>query len=236
MPGTFWCRFDIFKVMLERYNLEQDGINKREAKIIDTRSRELQRVILEDARVIELLSKLSSHHHDTYLHSLRVGLLSIDLGYEGQLDESKINALGYAAHLHDIGKSKIDLNILDKKERLDEGERSEIKKHIRRGFVILTNFENEEIKMIVAQHHEYQPGSYPRTDLDRRKEDRDDERRSDNSDIDYLGEIIAVSDMVDALTSSRAYKEPLPIGEVERILRTEFLGDPLLIDRVLKRY
>lgn len=236
MPGTFWCRFDIFKVMLERYNLEQDGINKREAKIIDTRSRELQRVILEDTRVIELLSKLSSHHHDTYLHSLRVGLLSIDLGYEGQLDESKINVLGYAAHLHDIGKSKIDLNILDKKDRLDEGERYEIKKHIRRGFVILTDFENEEIKMIVAQHHEYQPGSYPRTDLDRRKEDRDDERRSDNSDIDYLGEIIAVSDMVDALTSSRAYKEPLPIGEVERILRTEFLGDPLLIDRVLKRY
>ena len=222
--------------MLEGHDLEQGSINKREAKIMDIRSRELQRVILKDTRVIELLSELNSHHHDTYLHSLRVGLLSIDLGYEGQLNESKINVLGYAAHLHDIGKTKIGLNILDKKERLDEGERSEIKKHIRRGFVILTDFENEEIKMIVAQHHEYQPGSYPRTDLDRRKEDRDDERRSDNSDIDYLGEIIAISDMVDALTSSRAYKEPLPIEEVEKILRTEFLGDSSLIDRVLKRY
>ena len=222
--------------MLEGHDLEQGSINKREAKIMDIRSRELQRVILKDTRVIELLSELNSHHHDTYLHSLRVGLLSIDLGYEGQLNESKINVLGYAAHLHDIGKTKINLNIIDKKDRLDEGERFEIKKHIRRGVVILTDFENEEVKMIVAQHHEYQPESYPREHLNRRKEDRGNERRLDNSDIDYLGEIIAVSDMVDALISTRAYKEPLPIGEVERILRTEFLGDSSLIDRVLKRY
>ena len=203
---------------------------------MDERSLELQRVILEDPRVIELISKLYTHHHDTYLHSLRVGLLSIDLGYEERLNEGKINVLGYAAHLHDVGKTKIDLNILDKKDRLDERERSEIKKHVRRGVVILSDFEMEEVKMIIAQHHEYQPGSYPRFHLDRRKEERSDERRSNNSDVDYLGEIISISDMVDALTSTRAYKESLPIEEVERILRSEFLGDSSLINKVLKRY
>jgi HD-GYP domain-containing protein (c-di-GMP phosphodiesterase class II) len=216
--------------MSEKNIPEQGDLNKKEIKITDKRSGELQRVILEDFR------ELKQHHHDTYLHSLRVGLLSIDLGYEEKLDENKINILGYAAHLHDVGKTTIDLSILDKKDKLNENERSEIKEHVRRGIMMLNNFEMKDVKMIMMQHHEYQAGPYPRLYSDRRKENRHNERRLNNLDTDYLGEIIAISDMADALIFPRVYKEPLPIKEVEKILRSEFRGNPALIRRVLNRF
>jgi len=221
--------------MAETSKSEQTGSNKIEVNIIDERSRELQRIILEDPRVIELLSQLDQHHHDTYLHSLRVGLLSIDIGYEEQLDENQIEVLGYAANLHDIGKTEMALSLLDKKDKLTETERSEMNKHVNEGISILRASGMKVAKRILAQHHEYQPESYPRSQSDRKKEYLGKEKRSNNSDTDHLGEILAISDMVDALTSARAYKEPLSREEVEIILRSDFSGDPSLIEKVLSR-
>ncbi len=211
-------------------------MTQRVNKVFGASSLKIQEAILLDPHVIELLKDLSEHHHDTYFHSLRVGLLSIDLGYEEQLEGRKILTLGLAAHLHDVGKKKIELSIIDKKAALDEKEYSKIKTHARQGFIALSEPEMEEVRSVVIQHHEFQPVSYPRTHTDRRDDVREKERRSDHAELNHLGEILAISDTFDALTSRRAYKAPMPIEEVEQILRDQFRGDPSLINKVLRRF
>lgn len=221
--------------MTEEFVPENKELKKIEVAILDDKSRKLQKVILEDDRVAGLLKELDQYHHDTYLHILRVGILGLDLGIEEKMNEDDLTILGLASHLHDVGKMEIDLSILDKKDKLDEIERSEIKTHVRKGFVVLTDLQIDLAKRIMAQHHEYQPEAYPRTLEDRRKKERDSERRNNDEIVDHLGQILAIADMTDALTSARAYKEPLSKEKVEEILRSEFLGDPVLIERVLSR-
>lgn len=206
-----------------------------EILILDPRSHEFQEAVLNDPRVTELLEKLKEHDEDTYLHSLKVGLYSIDLGYSLNLDEERLAILGCAANLHDIGKLKIDLNILDKEGGLTAEERTHIKTHT--GFVRDIMGENnfQEAMRIAVSHHEHQADPYPRSHRERRADERGNDRRSHDEEMEFLGEIIAAADMMDALVSVRAYKDALPKDKVIEIIKSEFRGDPDLIDKIIDR-
>ena len=89
---------------------------------------------------------LKAHHYETYQHSLRVGLLSIDLGYENFDLEEDLKILGSAGLLHDIGKLKVPLSILTKEAELTEEERTILSAHPRWGFLELKEPESGAVK------------------------------------------------------------------------------------------
>ena len=206
-------------------------------KIFYPESAVLVSKLVQEDKVRTLLGKLKSDQRSIYEHSLRVALLSLDLGFENQLDQPDLNYLGYAGLLHDIGKVSLPADILSKRTVLNSTDRASLNEHTRLGFLALESFEPEIVKHIVVAHHEYQNKPYPRNGIDRRKAERSTPgRRSNRSQEAALAQIVAAADMFDALTSQRSYKEALNKSDTEMILREQFTGDALFINQVLQRY
>jgi putative nucleotidyltransferase with HDIG domain len=134
---------------------------------------------------------------DTYTagHSQRVSDMALKVCMLIGLNEKSTEQIHIAAHLHDIGKIGVPDAVLNKAERLTEKEWEEIKKHPITGAEILSKSRHlNELKDIVLYHHErYDGKGYP--------EGLQGER------IPVGARIIAICDSIDAMTSSRSYRE-----------------------------
>ena len=131
----------------------------------------------------------------TAKHSGRVAKIADILGRALSLSESELLTLDEAAKLHDIGKIKVDVKILQKPERLTDEEFAEIKKHTVYGFAMISP-ENDMIAGLILSHHERWDGNgYP--------------NGLSGCNIPYLSRIIAVADSIDAMMSDRCYRKAL---------------------------
>lgn len=110
--------------------------------------------------------------------------------------------------MHDIGKTNIPKEILNKPDILSEEEFKEVRKHPRYGYDILK--ENDNISSVVRNavysHHENEDGTgYP--------------RGLTSDKIHLFAKIIHIADVYDALTARRSYKEPLnPADALEYLM------------------
>jgi HD-GYP domain-containing protein (c-di-GMP phosphodiesterase class II) len=84
-------------------------------KIFYPESAVLVSKLVQEDKVRTLLEKLKSDQRSIYEHSLRVAILSLDLGFENQLEKPDLYYLGYAGLLHDIGKVSLPADILSKR-------------------------------------------------------------------------------------------------------------------------
>lgn len=162
--------------------------------------------------LISCLSKVRSISEYTYSHSLNVSMLCALLGSWLNLSSTDIEQLTYCGLLHDIGKSKIPREILNKPDTLTGKEFEEIKKHPVIGYKILENTEgiSKDIAMGVLMHHEREDGSgYP--------------LNLKSSQIHYYAKVVAVVDIYDAMTSNRVYKKRQPPFDVLEMYESEYL-------------
>lgn len=145
---------------------------------------------------------------DTYTagHSCRVAKIAHILGNALNLCKEDMEMLDEASELHDIGKTRLDIKILNKPGRLTDNEFNEVKKHSCYGYLIVKP-ENEMIANIVLAHHErYDGRGYP--------------NGLSGDMIPFLSRIIAVADSLDAMSSDRCYRKALPwavcIDEIDK--------------------
>lgn len=151
--------------------------------------------ILENRDAIYNLLTLRGYDYYTYTHSVNVGALSIGLGIAINLQRDDIEKLGMGAILHDIGKSAISHEILNKQGKLDDFEYKVMRNHVIEGEKILRTHKEvpEESFAAVLQHHEKLTGKgYP--------------FQLSGNDIKLFGRITAIADCYDALTTQRPYK------------------------------
>lgn len=128
-------------------------------------------------------------------HSGRVAKIADILGRALSLSESELLTLDEAAKLHDVGKIKVDIKILQKPSRLTDEEFAEIKKHTVYGFALISP-KDEMIASLILSHHERWDGSgYP--------------NGLSGCNIQYLSRVIAVADSIDAMMSDRCYRKAL---------------------------
>jgi putative nucleotidyltransferase with HDIG domain len=196
--------------------------------------------LMTDAQIRPLLTRLRDYHEETYQHSLRVCLLSLDLGIQLHLSPSDLWYLGRASLLHDIGKLDIPSDILNKPSALTAHELKIMRQHVRLGFWVIQSMEHdlpdyEVVKKIAVAHHEFSTTPYPRSHTARMRKSAPAERRNIDQTIHYLSQIVAIADMTDALHSARAYKRGFSRTEIELILRREFQGDSILVDYAMWR-
>lgn len=178
---------------------------------------ELEKAYLES---IETL-RYTVEAKDTYTrgHSDRVAEYSYLIGKYLGLPEEDLKKLKLGGLFHDIGKIGIPESILLKTERLTDDEYSEIKNHPTIGAHILSNATMfQDIIPIVKHHHERFDGKgYP--------------SKLKGDEIPYLARIATIADTYDAMTSKRAYREPLSLDivkeEFEKNAGTQF--DPELV-------
>lgn len=145
--------------------------------------------------VVSLLLLLNNSDSYTYQHSVQVGMLSYYIAnWMGLSDEESIK-VGHSGFLHDIGKCKIDHDILNKPEKLTKEEFEEVKRHTTYGYEIIKNStEDENIALGALDHHERMDGSgYP--------------HGKKGEEISLYGRIIAIADIYSAMISSRVYQK-----------------------------
>lgn len=133
----------------------------------------------------------------TYCHSVNVAMLSLLLGRQIGVDEATMPALVEAALLHDIGKTRIPLEIVKKPGGLTRRERSMIEAHTTFGAEILMQTDGlRPLTPVVAleHHRSVVGGGYP--DLGSRPPH-------------VMSQVVSVADIYEALTGARSYQDPM---------------------------
>jgi HD-GYP domain-containing protein (c-di-GMP phosphodiesterase class II) len=199
-------------VMMENLLQKPSAENIRESKkaIAD-----IVELILKDDDAANCLIRITDHDYYTYTHSVNVGFWSVSLAkvvfrnsYAHDMHE-----LGAGFFLHDIGKVRINQDIITKPGRLTEEEMKEMQRHPALGFHILDEARQltEESKAIVLQHHERFDGAgYP--------------RGLRGGEIHVYAKICSIADVFDALTSDRSYRKGSTPFEALKIMKNQMIG------------
>lgn len=165
--------------------------------------------LLFESFINTLAASIDARDKITAGHSNRVKLYAMLIVEALGLDEKTKELIEKAATLHDIGKIGIRDSVLQKEGKLTPEEYKHIQEHVQITHNILDKIcmteDFKQISEIACSHHEKYDGSgyY---------------RHLQGEDIPYGGRILAVSDVFDAITSKRHYRDKMPIGNVINIL------------------
>lgn len=162
--------------------------------------RETASLISFQQTTIEFFDMLHNMRHATdsiYAHSLNVGLISRMIGIWLDFPADALDTLTLAGLLHDIGKTKVPEEVLNKQSRLSDEEFTLVRQHPQYGYDILKKQPlDSHIKKSALMHHERCDGSgYP--------------LGLTYEEIDDYALIIAIADVYDAMTAARSYRDPL---------------------------
>lgn len=197
---------DIFD-LAEKNELTQQSATQV-VKELDTVVDQLVDTLASDKKSLVNIADLKSYDDYTYHHSLSVAVLSLAIGQSLGFQSKQLKLLGRTAMLHDIGKTAIPIEIINKPARLEPEEFEKIKTHAPEGYQYLMRGHIGEKQLLegVLHHHERFDGTgYP--------------KGLSGADIPLLARIITVADVYDALTSNRPYREPMqPAAAVEYIM------------------
>lgn len=160
-----------------------------------------------DAIAVDI-SALKTSDEYTFKHSVDVATMSMVLAKQQGLSQKQIYEIGVAGLLHDIGKTKIPLDILNKPARLTDEEFAVMKQHPIFGYRMIKGRDefSNEICMAVLQHHEKMnskgyPVGFP------------------SDKITQYARILTIADIYDALVTERPYKSAFSQREaVEMIM------------------
>jgi putative nucleotidyltransferase with HDIG domain len=134
-------------------------------------------------------------------HSDRVAASAAAIAEELGLEHETVELIRLAGWLHDVGKIGVRDEVLDKPAELSPDEMAHVHEHVAIGLRILAPLEGlGPVLKYVAHHHERRDGSgYP--------------HGLKGSAISIGGRILGAADVLDALTSPRAYRDAMPVDE-----------------------
>ena len=153
------------------------------------------------------LDDVRRYHEGTFQHCLLVTGVAVAFALEIGFNKPDVKRLGIAATLHDIGKARIPLSILDKPGQLDPGEEEIMQSHPVIGYELLKGLPGitPEILDGVRHHHEYLDGSgYP-----------DGLTASKISDLVRL---LTIADIFAALIELRPYRQQMSRQDAYKVL------------------
>lgn len=110
-------------------------------KMAETAVQDMTSTILNNKDIIYSLISIKTYDYYTYTHSVNVGVLSMCFAIALGLSHTDIFNLGMGAILHDIGKSLIPVEVLNKQQKLNNKEFKIVQNHVIEGERILREYE-----------------------------------------------------------------------------------------------
>jgi len=192
---TYFLSITHLKEIFEKY--------QKEERIPLITTRRLMQVMFsnveEDEAFIHGLTTIKNFDEYILNHSVNVCLLALSLGKRLGLDRNELIDLAIGAFFHDYGKLDIPKEILLKPGKLDENERKIIEHHPHYGAEKLiqmkttSNFPLRAINIALEHHAREGQGGYP--------------NYTKKKNINLFSKIVKVTDVFDALTTKRPYRE-----------------------------
>jgi len=219
-PLSIWLHISVFSQLKEHFIAVFHNITElyesREKiiKSLENTQKTLNSTINSLASIVEIKDPYTSGHQ------VKVKQLSVAIAKEMGLDKDTINAISTAAIVHDIGKVIIPASMLSKPSTLSELEFAMVKTHSQAGYDIIKEIDfGYPVADIILQHHERLDGSGYPSGLKGTK-------------IMLEAKIIAVADVVEAMSSHRPYRPSLGIEKaLEEIeLNKNTLYDSVVVD------
>jgi putative nucleotidyltransferase with HDIG domain len=169
---------------------------------LDTKSIDLagQSIVsqIEDEGCVNWIETVRKHHSQTYQHCLIVTGVAVTFGRYLGFSNADQQRLATAGLLHDLGKARIPLSILEKPGPLDTDELATMRQHPLLGYDVLRTMKGVQPEMLdmVTHHHECLDGSgYP--------------HGLQGSELSDLVRTMTIADVFGALIERRSYKPPL---------------------------
>lgn len=166
--------------------IDQEAIQQTVDECLDS--------VLRNPDALVLMSQIRQESEYTAEHSLRVCVLAITFGRHLGYEKKQLETLGLCGLLHDIGKMRVPVAIVDKPGPLTTKEFKMMKAHTVHGRNLLLSTPNIESVVIdtAYSHHERMDGAgYP--------------RKLAGAEISRFAKIISIVDAYDAMTSDRCY-------------------------------
>ncbi|MCF6308903.1 MAG: HD-GYP domain-containing protein [Sulfurimonas sp.] len=195
------------KTLEDLFNNPETLGNYENSKVVVS---ELVENILHDDFTLKSLMNIAEHDYYTHTHSLNVAVYAMSLGSFLKLDKKSLAELGESALLHDLGKSKISPDIINKNGKLTDKEFRKMMAHSTLGYSIglKLGIDNNRILQGIKYHHEKMDGSgYPDGLL--------------GNGIPIYARIIGLCDIFDALTSKRSYKDAMTTFDAIKLIKTQ---------------
>lgn len=172
------------------------------------------------------LAQMKNRDEYTFQHSVSVAALAVAFGRVMDMPRAEIRELALGGFLHDVGKAKVPGHILNKPGKLDDAEFVVMKHHASNTAELLKNIKGlSDIAFNAAsQHHErYDGAGYP--------------LKLKGESISLHGQMLAIVDVYDAITSIRVYHKGMPPTEALRKLFEWSTGghfNPKLVQAFIK--
>ncbi|MBI5522909.1 MAG: HD-GYP domain-containing protein [Desulfarculus sp.] len=180
--------------------------------------------LTNDELILTNLSEILRADYNTYSHSVNVSLLAMALGRHLKLTDQRVQALGMAGMLHDLGRSKLPPDMQNKPGPLDEQEWALMRTHPHWGHRLLSHVHlaSMEVLKAVLHHHENADGSgYPHGITAQR--------------TPLAARLLRLVDAFDAMTSHRPYRPAMQAFEAaSTIMRSPQHFDEDLIPHFLR--
>lgn len=159
---------------------------------------EVANSITRSPHALVWLTNMKERDEYTSIHCMNVCVMAVSFGRSLGMDKAELEVLGLGGLLHDLGKMRIPLEILNKPSKLTFEEFEVMKTHPMEGYNMLKEQSDLPIEVldIVKHHHERRNGKgYP--------------SHLDGDQISDMTRIVAIVDVYDAITSDRCYHDAI---------------------------
>ena len=183
----------------------------------------VDQIIQDESSFLELTA-IKNYDEYTFAHSANVCVLAIAFGLKLGLDRKKLSELGFSAFFHDIGKTRLPQELIQKPDEFNEDDWRQMKKHPTLGVkTLISRRELDDFCMravvVAFEHHlNLDLSGYPQVISAR--------------ELNLFTRIVSIVDAYDAMTSGRVYVKTAisPDEALRRImLKKDVSFDPLLL-------
>ncbi len=180
--------------------------------------------LLSDETYLMELTALKDFDDYTFAHSVNVSIYAVAVGLRLGMPRPQLAELGFAAIFHDIGKTRISKDLLNKPGKLNSSDWEQMHEHPVHGVKLIGNSMtldgySARAMLVAFEHHKNLDGSgYPYIDR--------------TCELNLYSRIVAICDFFDAITSRRRYQsndvgKETAFSEMMRLSASKF--DPLLV-------
>jgi putative nucleotidyltransferase with HDIG domain len=163
---------------------------------VQTAVEEVTERVIEDPTASLWLTRLRAHHEGTATHSVNTTVLALALGAYLGMDRRALRRLGTGALLHDIGKTTLPAELLQKAGPLTDAEAAEVRCHPQVGYELANasgQLHTASLEVIRLHHERWRGQGYP--------------LGLSGETIPRNALIVGLADAYDAMTTRRPYAE-----------------------------